>query len=244
MEAWQKIQTMAWVGHVESAGSASRTLPFLLELKRPNKTRFEISALNQRSVRIYDGRDGWKVKPAANGKLTVEGYSAEELKFAREAQVIDGPVMDYVHKGLTFTLEGEEELDGRKTYRLGVQQAGGPGQHVWIDGETFLELKYERAARNVAGMPGLVPVYLRNYQNFEGLQLPTTIETGSVPARAEHSGTDKMVIEKIALNPPFEDDQFARPRLPGMRNKVVIDARTSPPAPHAAPAEPGAVNAR
>jgi outer membrane lipoprotein-sorting protein len=243
-KAWQQVQTMAWVGHVESGGSAARILPFLLEFKRPNKTRFEISALSQKSVRIYDGKDGWKVKPAANGKPILENYSAEELKFARDGQIIDGPVMDFIHKGLPITLEGEEELDGHKTYRLAVRQTSGLTQHVWVDGETFLELKYDRAARSGPAMPRLVPIYLRNYQNFEGLQMPTVIETGPAMGGTENAATDKMVIEKIALNPPLEDDLFAKPRLPGQHNKIIVDTRTPPPTPRPPPAASGAGNAQ
>jgi outer membrane lipoprotein-sorting protein len=238
LEAWQKIETMAWVGHVESASSPARKLPFLLELKRPNKTRFEISAMNQKSVRIYDGKDGWKVKPSANGRLTVENYSADDLKYAREAQIIDGPIMDYANKGIALTLEGEDEVEGRKTYRLMVKHAAGMNLRVWVDKESFLELKFDRANRNAAGVPGVVPVTLRNYQNFEGLQMPTTIETGPAVARAQAVATDKMVIEKIALNPPLEDDLFAKPRLPGQRNKIVVDTRTPPPAPRKLPTAP------
>ena len=59
VEAWQKIQTMAWVGHVESAKVPGKNIPFLLEQQRPNRTRFEVAAENQKAVRAYDGRKGW-----------------------------------------------------------------------------------------------------------------------------------------------------------------------------------------
>jgi hypothetical protein len=46
-----------------------------------------------------------------------------------------------------------------------------------------------------------------------------------------------MVIEKIALNPPLNDEQFIKPRLPGQRNtKIIVDTRTAPPAPRKLPA--------
>jgi hypothetical protein len=114
-EAWQKIQTMAWIGHVESGGATARTLPFLLEMKRPNKTRFEVVSVNQKSVRIYNGREGWKVKPGTSGKISVENYTAEEIKFARDAQVIDGPLMDYIQRGIGWPqdLSAGRGADGR-----------------------------------------------------------------------------------------------------------------------------------
>ena len=67
VDAWRKIKTMAWAGHVKSAAAPARNLPFLLEQKRPNSTRFEIMGANQRSVRIFDGSDGWKMLPDGKG---------------------------------------------------------------------------------------------------------------------------------------------------------------------------------
>ncbi len=63
VEAWRKIQTMAWAGHVESANAPGRDMPFVLEQKRPNSTRFELMADGQKSVRVYDGSGGWKLRP-------------------------------------------------------------------------------------------------------------------------------------------------------------------------------------
>src|SRR5882757_6459706 len=41
LEAWRKIQTMAWAGHMESPNSPVTDMRFVLEQERPNKTRFE-----------------------------------------------------------------------------------------------------------------------------------------------------------------------------------------------------------
>jgi hypothetical protein len=222
LEAWRKIQTMVWVGHVESANAAGSRLPFVLEQKRPNKTRFEITADKQKSVRIFDGANGWKLRPGSSGKPELQPYTAEELKFAQDAQVIDGPLMDYAAKGVAVTLGGVDEVEGRKAYRLNVRLPSGVTHRVWIDAQSFLDLKLDRVSRNPLGQTGTVSVYYRNYQTIEGLQIPLTIETGAATAKA----TDKLVIDKIALNPPLEDQMFAKPRVPGARrNAVTVDTR-------------------
>src|ERR1700757_5196372 len=38
LEAWRKIQTMVWVGHMERAGGPMASMSFVLQQKRPNKT--------------------------------------------------------------------------------------------------------------------------------------------------------------------------------------------------------------
>jgi hypothetical protein len=70
-------------------------------------------------------------------------------------------------------------------------------------------------------------VSYRNYRTFEGLQIPTTIETGAGTIKAP----DKMVIEKISLNPPLDDRVFAKPRVPGQRNAVTVRAEPDSPIP-------------
>lgn len=225
LEAWRKIQTMVWVGYVESANAVGSRLPFVLEQKRPNKTRFEVMpGTAQKSMRVYDGSHGWKQRPGSTGKPELQPYTVEELNFARDTPVIDGLLIDDVAKGVAVTLGGVGEVEGRKAYRLNVRLPSGVSHRVWIDAETFLDVKMERETRNASGQPGTVSVYYRNYQTFQGLQIPVTIETGAATGNA----MDKLVIDKIALNPPLEDRMFAKPGMPGARrNAVMVDTRAA-----------------
>ena len=234
LEAWRKIQTMVWVGHVETANAAMSGMPFVLELKRPDKTRFEIRAQNQVSARIFDGSHGWKLHPTGNGRPGVQPYTSEELKLARDGQVIDGPLIDYEAKGNAVALDGVDEVEGRKAYRLNVKIPSGVGHHVWVDAETFLDIKSDRVSHNAFGQSGTVVMYYRNYRTIEGIQIPSMIETGGDTTKA----TDKMVIDKIALNPPLEDRTFAKPSVPGQRHVVSVGADPVPMTRRAAPQIP------
>lgn len=220
LEAWRKIQTMVWVGHVESANAPAPNLPFVLELKRPDKMRFEIKAQNQVGVRIYDGTHGWKLRPARNGQPELQPYTAEELSFAQNGHGIDGPLIDYQAKGIAVTLDGVDEIEGHKAYRLSVKLPSGNSHHVWVDAQSFLDIKYDRESRNALGMKGSVSVFYRDYRTIEGLQVPLLIESGAATTKL----TDKMVIDRILLNPPLEDQIFAKPRVARARNGVSINA--------------------
>ncbi len=212
LEAWRKIQTMVWVGHIESAHGPAPELPFVLLQKRPNKTHFEIKAQNQVALRVYDGTHGWKLRSLGNGKPELQPYTAEELSFAHDGQGIDGPLVDYQAKGVAVALDGVDEVEGRKAYRLSVKLPSGVAHHVWIDAQTFLDVKYDRESRNNFGQSGKLSVFYRNYKTIEGLQIPLTIESSGDMAK----GTDKMVIDKVVLNPPLEDMLFAKPEIPGL----------------------------
>lgn len=216
LEAWRKVETMVWVGHIESANAPAPSMQFSLELKRPNKTRFELRVQNQTIVHMFDGALGWKLRPVQGGKPELQPYTAEELSFARDGHGIGGPIMDHAAKGISVALEGMDEVEGRKAYRLGVKFPSGMVQHAWIDAQTFLDIKYEHESHNRLGQSGKVSVFYRNYQTIEGLQMPLLIESSAGNGKA----TDKMVIAKVLINPPLDDRMFAKPSIPGQPGKL------------------------
>jgi hypothetical protein len=206
LEAWRKIQTMVWVGHMESAHAPVPSMLFVLQQKRPNKTRFDVNALGEKSERIFDGARGWKVKPSRQGGADIQPFNFEEVKFAHATQVIDGPLIDCLAKGNVVTLQGLDEIEGHKAYHLNVRLASGEIDQVWIDAQTFLDIRYDRPSSNATG-PGTVSVSYRDYKKTEGLQIPSIIETGV------GSGVtpDRMVIERVMLNVAIEDRSFKPP---------------------------------
>ena len=224
VEAWRKVETMAWTGRVESANRGGRGAPFLLEMQRPDRTRFEVTVEGQKAVRVFDGTDGWKMRISSTGRPEVQPYTAEELKFARGVPMIEGPLMDHAARGATISLAGLQEMEGRKAWVLGLRLASGSSYRVWIDPETFLELRYDREFVNAQGRPAATSVYFADYRAVEGLQLPLTIETGTPDGKTR----DKLVIERVALNPRLDDRTFAKPASAVARRRgVTVDTRSA-----------------
>jgi hypothetical protein len=212
LEAWRQVETMIWVGHIESAHAAAPSMLFTLAQQRPNKTRFEIDALGQRTVRVFDGTRGWKVRPGHNGVAAdTQPYSAEELKFARSGQGIDGPLIDFRTKGNMVSLAGLDEIEGGKAYRLEVRLlTGGERDSLWIDAKTFLEIRCDRIVDGPgpAGVPRkVVSMWYRDYKSFDGLMVASIIETSSDAQRPP----DRMVIEKVLVNSPLDPYAFTDP---------------------------------
>jgi hypothetical protein len=238
LEAWRKTQTMIWVGQLQSGTAPVPSMPFVLEQKRPNKTRFEINGAGQRTMRVFDGVHGWKVRAKRGDGPDVTPFSPPELKFASDAQAIDGPLIDYAARGSSVTLEGAEKIEGRKAYRFTVKLASGEHQDVWVDAKTFLDIRVDRQTVTATGAVGMVPVYYRNYKTFDGLEIPTTIEIGT----GSGSVPDKMQIERIVVNPPLDDRVFEKPGTqhrrnaglntlpnPALRNRVISGLPAAPP---------------
>jgi hypothetical protein len=68
-------------------------LPFTLELERPRKLRLEIEFAGKTAIQVYDGSNGWKLRPYLN-RMEVENYTEDELKLAAQQTDLDGALVD------------------------------------------------------------------------------------------------------------------------------------------------------
>lgn len=221
LDAWQKVTTMEWRGHVVSARAPAGSVAFRLAQKRENKTRLEIDNAGERSVRVFDGARGWKVH-FGHGKPQAQPYTPQELLYARAGHGIGGPLVEAAARGLEVTLEGVDDVAGRQAYHLLVHLSGGGTEHVWVDAQTFLEVRYDRTADAPSGGQHRVSMSFEDYRPVDGLMLPFVIETGGGPGAA----ADRMQIEAVLLNTPLEDSSFENPAGPRPHH------RTRPAATH------------
>jgi hypothetical protein len=183
-------------------------LPFKLDLARPNRQRLEIPFQGATALQVYDGTNGWKVRPFL-GRHEVEAYTRDELAIAAEDQELDGPLVDYVAKGTRVALAGTEVVDGRPAYRLSLTYKNGAVRSLWIDGQNFLEVKIEGAPRKRDGHPRQIVTYLRDYHNVEGLMIPFL----RVTEVQGETHVERIQIEKVVLNPSLVATNFSKPEL-------------------------------
>jgi outer membrane lipoprotein-sorting protein len=212
---WHAVQSVTLSGKMDVGGKVDTYLPYTLQVKRPNKQRLAIEFAGHTSLQVYDGKNGWKLRPYLN-RADPEPFSQDELRKIEEGPGLEGPLIDYVAKGSTIELEGTETVEGQATYRLKVTNKQGHAQHIWIDGTTFLEAKVENHPRHFDGKMRSVETYLSDYRTVEGVVIPYLSETRVQGVRATH----KMMIEKVALNQKLDDTLFAEPgpaALPAQR---------------------------
>lgn len=180
-------------------------LPFVMELQRPRKMRLEIQFKGETAVQAYDGAAGWKLRPFLE-RREVESYTPDELKVAAQQQELDGPLVDYAAKGSKIALEGMEPVEGRKAYKLKVTLKDGQVRRVWVDAETFLDIKID-GTRQLGGKSRTVATYMRDYKSVNGVKVPYLLETKVEGV----NGSEKIQIEQVALNPKIADSRFTKP---------------------------------
>ncbi|HXJ87294.1 MAG TPA: outer membrane lipoprotein-sorting protein [Candidatus Binatia bacterium] len=229
LERWRAVQTFEMKGKLQAGGNRRSTipipgtkigqevgehrlaeqaeLPFVMELSRGRKKRLEIQFNGQTAVQVYDGTQGWKVRPFLN-RHEVEKFTADELKAASHESDLDGYLIDYAAKGSQVELAGVEQVEGRSAYKLKVTDKNGYPHHIWVDAQTFLEVKVEGEPRRLDGKYHSVAVFLRDYRSVNGLMMPYLMETTVDGVK----DSEKIKFEEIVSNPKLDATQFAMPR--------------------------------
>lgn len=226
LPAWRAVQALSITGKMEAGGNNRPTLaipgsrgsklprqrpneqvqlPFVMELKRTRKTRLELQFNGQTAVQVYDGINGWKLRPFLN-RHEVEPFTADEMAAASLQADLDGPLVDYVAKGTKVELEGIEKVENHDTYKLRLTLKGGHVQRVWVDAQTFLEAKIEGTPRRLDGKYHAVATYFRDYRSVDRLMLPYVLETAVDGVKQ----IERIQIESIAVNPQVSDSRFAK----------------------------------
>jgi outer membrane lipoprotein-sorting protein len=192
----------------DKAGAIKQVqLPFTLEMKRPRKSRLELQFAGKTAVQVFDGTNGWKVRPFLN-RDDVEPFSVEELKSEADHSDMDDPLVDYAAKGTKVALAGVEPVDGHDAYKLKLTTKSGRVQQIWIDTHSFLDVKVQGAQRRFDGRMRDVWIYQRDFKTVGGLNIPYEYET----AVDGVSGTHKTVFETVKVNTSLDDTRFTKPQ--------------------------------
>jgi hypothetical protein len=194
-------------GPKDTDTQAQLQLPFTLDLKRPNKMRLEIVVAGKPAVQVYDGQQGWKLRPFLN-RTDSEAFTKEEAKTEASRDDLDGPLIGSAANGAKVDVDGTELVDGQPAYKLKVTQKNGDVKHVWLDAKTFLDVKIDGFPRRMDGKVHNVYVYQRDFRKVEGgVMIPFVQET----AVDGYSDKHKLMIEKATVNPRLDDALFAKP---------------------------------
>jgi outer membrane lipoprotein-sorting protein len=232
LQAWRSVQAMSMKGKMDAGGNESSTipmpgkksgsevphtrpaeqvqLPFLMEMKRPHKSRLEIQFEGQTAIQVFDGTRGWKLRPYL-GRKVVEPFTADETKSTLMESELDGPLVDCAAKGTKVEAEGTEKVEGHNAYKLKLTMKDGQVRHVWVDSETFLDVKIDGIPRRMDGRMRPVEVYMRDYRSVNGVMVPYLLETQVQGLQPSH----KMQIETVVVNPKLDDSRFAQPNPEG-----------------------------
>lgn len=209
MEKIQAVKSIRQIGKFSGGGGFEAAI--VSENKRPNFVRQEFSLQGLTAINAYDGRSGWKINPFG-GKKDAESLGEEELKQIVEDSDFDGPLINYAQKGNKIEFVGKEEYEGSDVYKLKVTLKNGTVKYYFMDTDYFVPLKIETKQIN-RGTEFEFETVLGDYKEVGGVYYPFSIESGVKGSPNKSSVT----VEKIEINPAFDDGRFALPKMPNAK---------------------------
>jgi outer membrane lipoprotein-sorting protein len=183
--------------------------PFMAEFKRPGKMHNEVTIHDKTVVRTINGKGaGWVVNPFA-GKDAPEAMSEEEVKDAKNESDFDGPLVDWKAKGMTIEYRGTEKVEDQDAYVLKVTHKDGTIANYAFDAKTFLLARWS-GADSVNGEEVTRETLFHDYRDVGGLKFAFELVSSSAGAQI----TQRIVVEKIEIDPRIDEGHFEKPPGP------------------------------
>jgi len=203
MERIQAVKTLRRSGKIVGGGGFE--LPTVMDNKRPNMFRQEVTLQGLTGIIAYNGKTGWKVEPF-QGKKDAEPLGEEEMKQAIEESDFDGPLVNYQQKGNKVEFVGMDPVEGTDAYKLKVTLANGEVRFYYMDTDYYVPIKIE-TKRIIRGAEIETETVLGDYKEVNGWYLPFSIENGGKGSQFKA----KLTYEKIEANIPIDDSRFVAP---------------------------------
>ena len=216
MAKLKAVQSLRATGKM--IGGPGMEFPLVMVSKRPNNTRIEFTIQGMAGIQAYDGKTAWASMPFM-GKKDPEAMPADDARLFIENADMDGPLVDYKQKGHAVELIGKEQVEGADAYKLKVTLKGGDVRYIYLDAETYLEIKGEGKI-TMRGTEVETESFLGDYKEVGGLMMAHAMEQGMKgnPQRR------KIVIEKVEMNTEIPDSLFAMPVTAADSSKAAVAA--------------------
>jgi hypothetical protein len=169
--------------------------PFAVEMKRPGMMRETLTLGDKSMIRTTDGIVGWAVG-SLRDLMEPKQVSAEELRNLAGSADFEGPLVDYKEKGNKIELAGKEKIGKRMAYKLVISMKNGENRLDFIDSKSHLEVKWQGLVDG-----NMFESYFRDYREVKGLMYAFEIE----------SKNQKIVLDKVEVNPKLDDARFSKP---------------------------------
>jgi len=198
------VKTLRISGTSERSGRSP--VAVVIERERPNEMRQDVTRAGMTSVQAYDGKQGWLINPF-QGRKNPQLMGEDDLRDLQLDADIDGPLVDYQAKGSTVEYMGHDSVDGDDALRLKVTLKNGDVLYYDLDPDTYLEIRREAQEFIRGSVKERVTEY-GSYKAVNGVMYPFSL---AVWPKTDPTLPVTMTIDKVEVNVPLEESQFAVP---------------------------------
>ena len=198
-KAKEAIKDQTWTGSMElTQMGLSGTLTKYF--KRPNKNRWDIEAIPIVFIQAFDGETAWWTNPQTG---ITEEMPEKQAEYFRRDSMGAGAYLKPEKYGITYTVKGKENVDGKECFVLEQKHSYGYVSTMYIDTKTYLIYKTKGMNLNQMGVEVEQEIVMIDYKKVNGLMNPHTVTMYL-------DGEEFMVfsLEEIKYNTGLEDSFF------------------------------------
>jgi hypothetical protein len=193
-DAWKKVNSIRMEGNLSVQGTDVNVTITRLHLKG---VRTDIAVMGMSGYTILTPSAGWNYFPF-QGQTAPEAIGADDVKKAQDQLDAQGPLLDYQAKGHKVELQGTEDIDGAKCFKLKVTLSSGRTQTMFIEPKNYY-LVQTIATVSMGGQEAEQTIKFSNFQKLpEGIVVPMTI--------GQTQG--EVNITKYEVNKPVDESIF------------------------------------
>lgn len=200
LDAFKKVQTVKITGSVAIQGN---DFPVTVQMINGRAFRLDVDVMGQSVVNSVKDGKGWKLNPFGGIETPTDMEGAELLDIKSQANLC-GSLMDYKALGHSIALEGQEDVQGVKTYKIKLTaKEDGRVSYYYISSVDYTLLK-SSGKREMQGSEVEMETFLSNLKEFGGLKFAMTKDqkmNGQVIQSISYSNIELNVkIEETAFD--------------------------------------------
>jgi hypothetical protein len=193
-----KIKTVKMSGTVSAQGM---DLPLTIQIINGKAMRSDVEVMGQAVTNSYKEGKGWKINPFA-GASTATDATDTELGDMKAQSSLASQLMDYKARGYKVELQGQEDVNGAKAYKIKLTEPGNKETTYYVDATTFMAVKVV-GKRNVMGQDMDIESYLNDPKEFGGVKFNT-----GIVQKAGGQTFQEIHFDKIEVNVPVDEKIF------------------------------------
>ena len=206
---WAELKSVKMTAKGKQGGME---FPIVSLQKAPNLSKQTISIQGKEIVgSAFDGKETWKTN-----YMTMKAEKGEKEDSENAAKSLDfpDPFLNYKEKGYTVALEGEEKVEGTDCYKVKLTKkpikVDGKEEedfsYYFFDKENGVVIMNRSVGKKGPAKDIAIETLMSDYQEVNGLFFPFTISQ-----KANGQVLFSMVMEKLEMNIPIDNKEFAFP---------------------------------
>ena len=199
LDAFNAVKTEKITGNVSVQGM---DLPVTVEVINGRAMRTDVSVMGQSIINSYKDGKGWKINPLA-GIATATDVTGSELTDLKAQSMMASPLMDYKARGHQVELQGQEDVEGVKCYKIKLtSKDDGKVTTYFISVSDNMPIK-SVGSRDMQGQTLDVETFYSDFKEYNGLKFVMT-KTQKIDGQT----FQEIKYTTIELNVPVDEKIF------------------------------------